>query len=548
VTGYRLAVCLGAAAFVLLGVANLFGIQWIDEPYQVYPAWRLNEGETLYRDVFVLTTPLHYYLLAGCQRILGAGLLAGRLLMALLGAVQCSLVFLIARRFVTARGAAIAAALSFVCLLLPVVFATYTATATTLLLLGLWLLVGGGEAGAGGAQRSGARTGGARMLLAGFCLGLAGAAKQDVGLAALVAGVILLWGEGPSHRERWLALAGFAAAIAALLLFAAGEGFLGPMLRIVLREATSLKSFKLLQYTSRMFPLFIYWGAILTVTSRWLARGREGRALATLLGATVVWIAVCIALNHQTFPVPYGASYGLLTALFLIGHGLVLARGVTAAPDRSTDTHEEAQTPSPLRRLTIASLAVFAICLLAGTDLPHVIQAMPLCFLPLVASWERFPALRRSLTSLAAATAFVFVALRIGGWHYAYASFPPLPACRAWSAGVLVPPPIAADLRFLSGFFAAAPPPADGGPLTLTSYPSALPNFLTGVPSPLYRFTFYFETPPELTRHSPFVLVLNEGRAVPGELPPELRETYADYRELVRLNAFSLWAPPAEHP
>ena len=167
--------------------------------------------------------------------------------------------------------------------------------------------------------------------------------------------------------------------------------------------------------------------------------------------------------------------------------------------------------------------------ILAGDDcvhLPHVIQAMPLCFLPLVASWERFPVLRRSLASLAAAAALVFAALRIGGWHYAYAAFPPLPACRAWSAGVLIPPHIAADLKTLEEFLAAAPPPADGSPLTLTSYPSALPNYLTGVASPLRRFTFYFETPPELTRRSPLVLVLNEGGATAGELPFELRETY----------------------
>jgi hypothetical protein len=191
---------------------------------------------------------------------------------------------------------------------------------------------------------------------------------------------------------------------------------------------------------------------------------------------------------------------------------------------------------------------VFAICLLAGTDLPHVLQAMPLCFLPLAASWERFPTLRRSLASLAAVTALVFVALRIGGWHYAYAAFPPLPECRAWSAGVLVPPPIAADLKSLEEFLATAALSADGSSPTLTSYPSALPNYVIGVPSPLYRFTFYFETPPELTRRSPFVLVLNERGATVGELPPELRETYADYREIERLNAFSLWASAAAHP
>ncbi len=89
-----------------------------DESYLLFGAQRVLRGEVIYRDFFELLTPLAFQFYAGVLAIGGATLLAARVADALVNAIGCGLLFVLARR-VAGPAEAVVASVAFVMLALP---------------------------------------------------------------------------------------------------------------------------------------------------------------------------------------------------------------------------------------------------------------------------------------------------------------------------------------------------------------------------------------------------------------------------------------------
>ncbi|MBM4087355.1 MAG: hypothetical protein FJ272_21395, partial [Planctomycetes bacterium] len=70
-----------------------FGLNVHDEGSMAYVAWRLAEGEALYRDISVPVTPGTYYVLSWLFRLFGPYLILGRLWVLLMGLCTCLLIY-----------------------------------------------------------------------------------------------------------------------------------------------------------------------------------------------------------------------------------------------------------------------------------------------------------------------------------------------------------------------------------------------------------------------------------------------------------------------
>ena len=92
----------------------LYGINMLDGGLLVYGTERVMEGSVLYKDIFTLYAPGHYYLLGGFMKILGFNLFSERLYSCIIGGVLAFLVFYISKRIINNIKFSIAASLIFI--------------------------------------------------------------------------------------------------------------------------------------------------------------------------------------------------------------------------------------------------------------------------------------------------------------------------------------------------------------------------------------------------------------------------------------------------
>lgn len=110
--------CVGIGLFFLSIALNipflLYGINMLDEGLLVYGTERVMEGSVLYKDIFTLYAPGHYYILGGFMKILGLNLFSERLYSCIIGGALAFLVFYISKRIIKNITFSIVASLIFI--------------------------------------------------------------------------------------------------------------------------------------------------------------------------------------------------------------------------------------------------------------------------------------------------------------------------------------------------------------------------------------------------------------------------------------------------
>lgn len=305
-TGEGVRWLLSGLALALFGVivAATRGVTMADEGWFLQVVRRVAGGETLYRDVFFGATPLSVHLVSGLTAVFGIEALVLRGAMALIYASTVLVSWRIARSFGAGREPSLLLGAALTVFGAPEANSPYAALANLLFLACFgaalaWrrrLRADGGASGASGF-----------LAAAGVAAGLSFSAKQNVGLCALAALLVLaaiVPGRGPGEapgRLRRVALVLAAFSLSALLvllpvLLGGGGGkfleygFLnkGTYLRLggisyfdgvpspgdILSSARSVRRFGDL-YASALFLLpFATFGAL---GAAWLRSDREGR-------------------------------------------------------------------------------------------------------------------------------------------------------------------------------------------------------------------------------------------------------------------------------
>lgn len=120
------------------------GLDLLDEGFEVQMAWRILHGQIPYRDFFTVTTPLAFFWEALLIRLVGPGLIVGRISNLLTALATAILIYTIAKD--TSRPLALCAAATAIPLGLPVVpRPSYSWYAVLLLLLVLWRALRAGQ-------------------------------------------------------------------------------------------------------------------------------------------------------------------------------------------------------------------------------------------------------------------------------------------------------------------------------------------------------------------------------------------------------------------
>ncbi len=200
----------GSVLHLLLATWGRWGDALVDYGLQVYLAWRVSEGEVLYRDLAYYNGPLSVYLNAGLFRVFGTSIWLLHLTnLALLIALLATLFLML--RYISSRWAAVAACLAFLWLFAFARYtginnynyvAPYTHELTHGLLLSLWSLACLWQA---------PRFGWKAALPGGLFLGLAFLTKFEISLpvcgAALAALLLGTWRARPlmSRKAVWAA-------------------------------------------------------------------------------------------------------------------------------------------------------------------------------------------------------------------------------------------------------------------------------------------------------------------------------------------------------
>ena len=215
-------VLLGALAYLQPTLGIFSGM--LDEGLVLTPADRILHGEVVYRDFYLYTGPLIPYLFAGWMKLFGTSLEAAHLLLWLVRAASCALLYPVARRLVS-PGLALAPPL--------MLLFSYAAepnnlvghwVANLLLALACALLVAwAGAPTPGGVVATGAALGLAVLGLHSFAALL--------GVAAVATVVFVRWGRGPGPvlRDLGLLALGGVAAVLPWLAWLGSRGALGAM-------------------------------------------------------------------------------------------------------------------------------------------------------------------------------------------------------------------------------------------------------------------------------------------------------------------------------
>jgi 4-amino-4-deoxy-L-arabinose transferase-like glycosyltransferase len=203
-----LAIFIGTALLLLWMFGNRLILGTNDEGIYLDAAERILHGQKPYVDFFGYMSPGSFWMQALAFRLFGVTLAAGRVLVILYVALECSLVYWLTQRFAS-RAAGIGTALLFLAFQTAdpnMITAQHRWDSSALSLASIAVCVG--------SQR--------RWLVAsGFLIACAALATPSVALVALVTVAWLAWSEGQRARALWyllgLSLAG-TAALAALWL------------------------------------------------------------------------------------------------------------------------------------------------------------------------------------------------------------------------------------------------------------------------------------------------------------------------------------------
>lgn len=315
---------------------------WADEGVTAYGAERVWRGEVPYRDFRVFVTPASFYVWAGLYHLFGVSIPTLRLGAAAIAAATVIVIYRLAGRSVGRTDAALLATVYGAVAATKAPFATYYWTATLSACL------------AGSAFEAGA------PLAAGAAAGLVCASHPSLGiflLAGLGAAALL---RPPTAREASRAAAGFALAVAPVVVALATTGALDE----AIAQAPTSRDLWVLRTDYGMGALPLPWGlgahllvyaaplGTAAALARWLRRGRDDESGPPALLAAIVW-ASCLYrpdAGHIYWSVPLAAVTALRWAVRTAA-GRTLVRAalfVSAAAVILLDARDAADL-SPLR-------------------------------------------------------------------------------------------------------------------------------------------------------------------------------------------------------